>query len=360
MSSRSVTGGRDRISVPAALTTALWLVFLAPAVREALTGDHPVWVRVASVTTILVFGALYVALYGFLLTKRASPMTRRRSLMGLAGLLGLTVLNWFLIGPTAVGMLYYPVAWAGIALPILVSAPLIGGSVVVFFLAGMENPVPMSIGIVILGWAMILTQHYRYLGLREAETQNKLAILTERERLAHDMHDTVGQTLTAVTVKLQLAERLVDAAPEDARGEIAESRELTRRALNELRSVVAGLRESSLDFELSCAADILGAAGIRADLPAAPPVDEDVEKPMAWVVREATTNVVRHSRARTCRVTVGPRRLVVADDGTGFRADPEPGGNGLSSMRSRVESTGGTFTVDSGENSGTTVEATWP
>ncbi|MBI9000277.1 sensor histidine kinase [Corynebacterium sp. CCM 9185] len=360
MNSTTSAGRRDLISVPAALTTALWLVFLAPAIAKALTGDHPVWVRVASVTTILVFGALYVALYGFLLTKRASPMTRRRSLMGLTGLLGLTVLNWLLIGHTAVGMLYYPVAWAGIALPILVSAPLIGGSVVVFFLAGMENPVPMSIGIIILGWAMILTQHYRYLGLREAETQNKLAILTERERLAHDMHDTVGQTLTAVTVKLQLAERLVDAAPEDARDEIAESRELTRRALNELRSVVAGLRESSLDFELSSAADILGAAGIRADLPANPPVDEDVEKPMAWVVREATTNVVRHSRARTCRVTVAPRRLVVADDGTGFRADPEQRGNGLRSMRSRVESTGGTFTVDSGENSGTTVEATWP
>ncbi|MCK7675557.1 histidine kinase [Corynebacterium pygosceleis] len=360
MSPRTVTGGRDRISVPAALTTALWLVFLAPAVGEALTGNHPVWVRVASVTTVLVFGGLYVALYGFLLTKRASPMTRRCSLMGLAGLLGLTVLNCLLIGHTAVGMLYYPVAWAGIALPILVSAPLIGGSVVVFLLAGMENPVPMSIGIVILGWAMILTQHYRYLGLREAETQNKIAILTERERLARDMHDTVGQTLTAVTVKLQLAERLIDAAPEDARDEIAESRELTRRALNELRSVVAGLRESSLEFELSCAADILGAAGIRADLPADPPVDEDVEKPMAWIVREATTNVVRHSRARTCRITVTPRRLVVADDGTGFRAHTEQGGNGLRSMRSRVESSGGTFTVDSGENSGTTVEVTWP
>ena len=130
-----------------------------------------------------------------------------------------------------------------------------------------------------------------------------LAIVEERERVARDVHDVLGHSLTVVTVKAELAERLVDLDPERAKGELAEIQALSRQALAEIRATVGGLRVARLGDELASARTALAGAGIEAHVPDDPgAVDPRHRTVLAWVLREATTNVVRHSDADACWV----------------------------------------------------------
>ena len=179
----------------------------------------------------------------------------------------------------------------------------------------------------------------------------------ERERVARDVHDVLGHSLTVVSVKAQLAERLVDADPERAKAELVEIQALTRQALAEVRATVGGLRAARLDDEVAAAGRALAAAGVGARLPG----DLDVLDPRrrtvaAWAVREAVTNVVRHSGATTCTVDLGPDGLVVTDDGCG---PPRVDGNGLRGLRERVAASGGALSVDGVPGGGTRLEVRW-
>src|SRR5690606_543184 len=125
----------------------------------------------------------------------------------------------------------------------------------------------------------------------------------ERERVARDVHDVLGHSLTVVSVKAELAERLVDVDPARARAELVEIQSLTREALAEIRATVSGLRVARLGDELVAARTALTGAGIEADLPENPDVVDPRHRiVVAWVLREAVTNVVRHSGATRCTV----------------------------------------------------------
>lgn len=187
-----------------------------------------------------------------------------------------------------------------------------------------------------------------------------LAISAERERVARDVHDVLGHSLTVVSVKAALAERLVDLDPERAKSEIADIARLSRESLAEIRATVGGLRAAQLATELGAARDSLRSAGIDADIPPdAQVVDPAHRTVLGWVLREAVTNVVRHSGAGRCRVELRAHGLVVEDDGVGIR--DRRMGNGLRGLRERVEQSGGNFTIGSGsDGSGTRLEASWP
>ena len=151
-------------------------------------------------------------------------------------------------------------------------------------------------------------------------------------------------------------ERLLEADPARARAELAEIQSLTRQALAEIRATVSGLRVARLADELAAAQAALDGAGIEADLPVDPSVVDPRHRiVLAWVLREAVTNVVRHSGATRCVVELGTDRLRVCDDGRGLgRSAP---GNGLRGARERVSTAGGTLTVRPGpEGRGTLVE----
>lgn len=222
----------------------------------------------------------------------------------------------------------------------------------------------------------------RALAVANAEV-SRLAVDNERLRFARDMHDILGHSLAVMTLKSQLAGRLVTADPARAAAEMAEVEELSRQALSDVRDAVAGYRELSLEEELEGARRALGAAGVRLEV-SAEPVPGEVESVLAWVVREGTTNVVRHSGARCCRVRAGVRDgeayVSITDDGrsarerrarerrarehrprtgpapaqgtgaspggseTGSRGPlPGGGGTGLRGLRERVEVAGGTL-----------------
>lgn len=175
----------------------------------------------------------------------------------------------------------------------------------------------------------------------------RLAAENERTRIARDLHDLLGHSLTTITVKAGLARRLAERGDDErARVEIAEVEQLSRRTLGDVRAAVSAHRETTLAGELATAREVLRAAGIDGTLPpTVADVDPDVEQLFGWVVREGVTNAVRHSRAAHLRIELGPRRLEISDDGRGGDVVK---GNGLTGLQERVEAYGGRLTVRGG------------
>ncbi len=188
--------------------------------------------------------------------------------------------------------------------------------------------------LVVVAFAQALRVN-RALVQARAEVQ-RLAADAERSRISRDLHDLLGHSLTAITVKSNLARRLAANGDERAADEIGEVEQLSRQALADVRAAVSGYRDVTLAGELARGRELLRAAGIVADLPTA--ADGPHQELFGWVVREGLTNVVRHSRATTCTVTVSADSVEVCDDGVGAAGGP---GNGLSGLRDRVSAAGG-------------------
>jgi len=185
-----------------------------------------------------------------------------------------------------------------------------------------------------------------------AEAQAELACMAaenERFRIARDLHDLLGHSLTTITVKAGLAARLGApgqdrARQEQALQEIAEVETLARQALADMRAAVANYRDVTLTGELATGRQLLRAAGIAADLPrAVDTVDPAHQELFGWVVREGLTNIVRHAHASSCAIRLTASGVEITDDGVGGTAPP---GNGLSGLRERVAAAGGV--VDAG------------
>jgi two-component system sensor histidine kinase DesK len=198
--------------------------------------------------------------------------------------------------------------------------------------------------------------------LRKANEEiEHLAKLAERERIARDLHDVLGHTLSVITLKSELAGKLMDRDPKRAAKEIREVEEISRQALSEVRDAIRGYRTKGLAAELAHAKATLETAGIAVQCDAAttlkiPAMQESV---LSLALREGVTNVVRHSRASRCRLHVEQEnsscRLEIQDDGQGFVTVE---GNGLRGMRERVEMLGGT--LERANRSGTTLTITLP
>ena len=167
----------------------------------------------------------------------------------------------------------------------------------------------------------------------------RLAVVEERARFSPDLHDVLGHTLTVVTVKSELARRLVTIDPARAEVEITDIERLTRSALADLRLAVSNYRETSVDAELVATKTALAAAGIESHLPeSVPPLDPRPHGVFAWVLHEGVTNVIRHSGATACSATIDDRSVTVADDGRGpdlTVLDAAVAGNGLRGLPER-------------------------
>ncbi len=198
--------------------------------------------------------------------------------------------------------------------------------------------------------------------LRKANEEiEHLATVAERERIARDLHDVLGHTLSVITLKSELAGKLIDRDPERAGKEIREVEEISRNALSDVRDAIRGYRAKGIAAELAQAKSTLETAGLTVQCDAAttvtlPAMQESV---LSLAVREAVTNVVRHAQAHTCRLRLdqqnGSCRLEIQDDGLGSTG---PEGDGLRGMRERVEMIGGTMRRS--HESGTTLIITVP
>lgn len=172
----------------------------------------------------------------------------------------------------------------------------------------------------------------------------------QREEIARDVHDLLGHTLTVLTLKAEVAHRQVEHDPQAAKAELAEIISLSRAALSDVRSTVSRLRTPDLDSQVEATRTALAAAGIDLHLSGSPEaVPDQHHELVAWGLREATTNAVRHSGARNVWVELAPRLLRFTDDGGGITPQVLacPAGNGLAGLRSRTEGAGGQLRVTS-------------
>jgi two-component system sensor histidine kinase DesK len=172
----------------------------------------------------------------------------------------------------------------------------------------------------------------------------RLASEAERNRIARDLHDLLGHSLTAITVKSRLAQRLAPTAIDQAQREMAEVEGLSRQALADVRAAVSGYREVTLAAELVRGRELLRAADVVADLPTTTEMVAAADRELfGWVVREGLTNVVRHSRATRCTIAVTASSVEITDDGVGSASTGQAGdGKGLTGLRERVAAAGGT------------------
>jgi len=196
--------------------------------------------------------------------------------------------------------------------------------------------------------------------LRMAQDEiEHLAKVAERERIARDLHDVLGHTLSLIILKSELASKLADRDPQRAREEIRDVERISREALSEVRQAVRGYR-AGLQQELDGAAQMLRAGSIELTTQCQPvPLAPAQEAILALALREAVTNVVRHSEAMRSTIEIGrvdgEIRLVVSDDGRGGAQDD---GAGISGMRERIAALGGRVTRDGSR--GTTLTVTLP
>jgi two-component system sensor histidine kinase DesK len=229
--------------------------------------------------------------------------------------------------------------------------------------------VPIIVFVLVIGAAGIIggERERTHARLRRADEEiERLATIAERERIARDLHDLLGHTLSVVVLKSELAGRLVRSDPEGAEREVHEVEQTARTALAEVRSAVAGYRANGLGAELVNAQRALSAAGVdlqaTIDLPVLP---AEHEAALALALREAVTNVLRHANAHRATISADATpdevRLEVGDDGRGARG---PDGSGLAGMRERATALGGNVSHHTGpfggERPGTTVRVILP
>jgi two-component system sensor histidine kinase DesK len=178
------------------------------------------------------------------------------------------------------------------------------------------------------------------------ETRARLAVAEERLRFGRDLHDVMGRNLAVIALKSELAVQLARRGRPEAEEQMVEVQRIAQESQREVRDVVRGYREADLGVELTGAQGVLEAAGIRCEVSGeAAGLPVDVQSALGWVVREATTNVLRHGDAGRCAVDVRVTRecVVLTVENDGVAAPSGPGGSGLAGLRERLAAVAGTL-----------------
>ena len=350
---------------------AIWLVFLGYPIADILgTGYSPTKAVIAWVC-LVAFAAMYLFAMWVCLTLVPRVAT------GL-GLLPLVVL--FAMGITLTlafrgqwtGLLVYCGVAAGWTLrwrylvPVLfalgvfmvVSGVLLGYA---WAALGFITFLTVALGFTMLAFRRLIAT---VIELRTARAEvSRLAIADERLRISRDVHDILGHSLSVIALKAQVARRLMRSDPDAAAEAIGDVEFVARESLAEVRAMITGYRQRSLADELQGARDVLDAAGIAFAVTrdsAVPPAP--VDSLLAWTVREGVTNVLRHSHAHRCDISLeasnGGFTVVIVDDGVGGVASA--GGSGLHGLRERVGAAGGRLQAGPAARGGFRLEAYVP
>ncbi len=365
----------------------IWLIYLIQPVADLFTrANGALWIAGGLAITIA-FSAIYVTIVC------NSGSWPRQAGWGLATIAVLAALACVVYGRAWTPLWIYVSAATGMVLAAppygrrtAVRGVLAVGACYVLFSwvshAYLEEFLVVLLPVLLVGYAMIgfrMQIQLMHELAQARETVAKLAANDERLRLARDMHDLTGQSLSTITLKSDLAakrlSRLPDSADRDAAlGDLGDIGRVSRQTLHDIREAVSGYRRPTLAIEVITARNALDAAGVRLDddpglTLRSGTFDPDAEAVLAWCLREAVTNVIRHSGARNCRIRltehVGELSLVVEDDGRGpGHQDPEaPKGAGLRGMSERLSAIGGRLSLaaaDPGRGHGFRLIATVP
>ena len=351
----------------------VWLLFIAFPIFDAATDSDSAHHRALAVVVAVVFTGIYV----WMVMVWGIERERRRLYPQAGAMLGLAIVLATAVSPNWGYLFSYVAACVALVVPspygfagvagtagVAIAAPAIGGG-------DLGTAIGYAASALGVGLLISLMRDLRVRNFELSEARVELAhaaVATERERFARDLHDLLGHSLSVIAIKAELAGRLLPGDPERAASEVADLEGVARTALGEVRDAVSGYRRPTLADELEGARVALTAAGIAVTFERfaiAPP--PEVEAVLAWTVREAATNVIRHSGATACAVTVvvtagGGVGVEIVDDGGGCPgADGAPGavsaggagpaggggravhGNGLAGLQERAGEIGGRF-----------------
>lgn len=338
--------------------SAPWLVFLLMPLDSFLTAPELAPVRWTGVALIALFAVVNCSAYAVpWLVPVAS--TVRRSVIWTAlmilPLVGMAVLTPSDIHVILLGFgMYFVAFWifgtiAPYRLRLTVAASMGAICWLTFvtvsgFDFSSHGGIALFIGAPLLG--LLGFSYLIELGERADVARASLALSEEREEIARDVHDVLGHSLTVITLKAELAQRLLEIDPARAGAEMEAITQLSRASLAEVRSTVTRLRVPDFSGEIEGAGRALQTAGIRAELPdaqSALAVAGVNAKLFSWVLREAVTNMVRHSGANAARVRLSATGLDILDNGVGAG---DARGNGLTGMAQRVAASGGSVVIE--------------
>ena len=333
----------------------VWVLFLALPIIQLLLGSFAWWQRLLGLTGVLGFIAGYVWAF-------STPDNRASSVGVPPTGLSTRILLRELAVQTFFAVLTLPALgwWTVCFFPFFCS--------LILFSTTLRRGIPtvvMATGLLVaasLLWNTHPDSHWQVLGIsltevpiviariavelqeRRTAAERELALVSQREALGRDVHDILGHSLTVLTLKAEVARRLIEHDPAAASRELDEVITLARGALTDVRSTVTRLRSPDLASQVEATRTALSAAQIDMEmLGSAQDIPERQRALMAWALREATTNIVRHARATNVTVHLAPGMLRVSDDGVGLAGD-QPG-NGLEGLRSRFEQEGGSLTI---------------
>jgi two-component system, NarL family, sensor histidine kinase DesK len=323
-----------------------WLLFLGFPLVDLLVTERSPLLRVVAAAGLAAFTVVYLRVFSRMFS-RTGPWPRR----DMAVLAVLAVVLAVVLGSAWTGLLIYVSAAAAASMPRRWVWPTVLGSaavaVVVVAADGLLGDLfilPLMCvlsAVALLGTRQLLTVNAELAAARDELAHR--AVAEERQRFARDLHDLLGHSLSLIALKSELAGRLAERDPARSREEMADVESVARRALAEVRDAVSGYRQVSLGQALAEARSALAPAGIVLRLPTSPDtLPGPVDAVLGWVLREAVTNVLRHSAATTVTVTLDTgsdvATLVVADDGHGSAT---PAGSGLAGLAERVQRLGG-------------------
>src|SRR4051794_33015164 len=322
--------------------TLVWLLYLI--YPPLLDDTAPAWVFALAIAVALLYAAFYLVVL-----LRPSPLRRWADVV--------TTVLAVLVTPFTAGgavLLVYAAGHSGSNRPRRVALRWYVGLTLIVVGFAVVSPIPLPWRLfafappAVLIWVIGLICMEAAADDRASKIHNAqvehLATVAERERIARDLHDLLGQTLTGIVVRSQLAQRLVAADPEAGRAEMAAVEQAAREALTEVRATVAGWRQVDIGAELAAARDALCAAGVELVVERDPDLvlTPSAETALGLALREGVTNVVRHAQARRCtialRSTGDQVALEIVDDGAGGGGRD---GTGLTGMRERIAALGG-------------------
>ncbi len=341
-----------------------FLFVLYPVVTLLAAGSHPV----ESVLAIAATGMFLVLIY---IGSRIAPNDRRReSWVGPVAVLAIDAIGMVLTvyaRENWLAFFYYAATGASPLQPPRRSSTLIlisgAAAAVTVGLRGAQPPdaILQGFSVTVIGLLVLSANETRRTNRALVEARHelaRLAVAEERNRIARDLHDTLGHTLSLITLKSELAGRLLPDDPDRARTEIADVERVAREALGSVRETVSGYRKPTLEAELAAARAALAAADMTVDADAPPPdLPPAIDAVLAWTVREGVTNVVRHSHARNVSIRIARRagraEAEIEDDGpadaaaevphTAGASGPNGASTGLVGLHERVAALGGEF-----------------
>jgi two-component system, NarL family, sensor histidine kinase DesK len=362
--------------------SGVWLVYLIQPVIDLFHHGGALWIA-GGLVIVVAFCAIYMPL---LMYHEDRPGLAKAGLVAIAVLAALACVVY---GSGWTALWIYVSAAAGLVLASVASRQVAFLGVLVITACylvccwishfGLGNTLAVLLPVFLIGVAMIgfrLQMTLMHELAQARGTVAKLAANEERLRLARDMHDLTGQSLSMITLKSELAAKRLAKLPDSAERnavltELGDIGRVSRQTLHDIREAVSGYRRPTLAIEVITARNALEAAGIGLDDDAeltlrSGTFDPDTEAVLAWCLREAVTNVVRHSRARHCRIRLtdyhGELTLEVTDDGHGLAGqaaanpsgsaqDPaSPSGSGLRGVSERLSAVGGSLSLGPAAN----------